>query len=566
MSIKSQAVTMSRQGFQSKTAPPIYKVKHNEFVDDVKSNRVENVVIYPSKSKVLYQTKQGETFESDVLLTSSVVDEIQRHDIDMIVDQSQDVDLVGVVLGLLFPGLLLFSILRGFVTQGRMRNMGEYEAKTIKDVSFKDVAGIDSIVAELNDIVLFLKEPSKFLQIGAQAPKGYLLCGPPGVGKTLVSKAIAAEANVPIFSCSGSDFVEMFVGLGASRVRDLFKKARNASPSIIYIDEIDAIGKKRSNSASFGNDEREQTLNQLLMEMDGFKKNDGVVVIASTNRKDILDPALIRPGRFDRSLYVTIPNSKERRSIVELYLGKVICDDDLIVDDIVDLSEGFSGADIKNLVNEAAILAVKRGSHVVASDDIIQAWENIVIGTKRGDMSESDRGIVAYHEAGHTLVGSFLAKDYDTFKVVSIVPRGEAGGVTIFTPTGQGELKTKTYFEGRVLTALGGRAAEEVIYGKDHVTTGASQDFKVATSIVYEMVTRFGFSDFMGVFSTADKEGAISEEYKAAVERYVAGYIDEAYEKCVEFLYSRKEDLEKVSEFLLENEVMDREQLMNLLE
>ena len=541
----------------------------SDFYRDMSRHNVNEALLLTGKGSVQYTTKDGRVHSSDVLVTSKLVEDMNAYDLRYAVDNHAETNLASTLLSLVLPAIVVFSIVQ--MALGTAKNPlqaagAPAPVDTAQGPGIADVAGLDTAIDELNDIVRFLEDPGRYAKMGAVPPKGYILCGPPGVGKTLVSRAIAKEASVPLFAVSGSEFVEMFVGLGARRVRELFRRARKNAPCIVFVDEIDAIGKARSSGPGFGNDERDQTLNQLLTEMDGFNETSGVVVVASTNRLDILDKALLRPGRFDRTIEIMPPNRRERAHIVERYVRDIKTCASLDVSQVVDLTDGFTGADIRNLMNEAAICATNAGDGVVNDGHVHAAWERIRIGLARAPMSNADREIIACHEAGHAVVGELLADEYDVVHRVSIAPRGGAGGVTLFKPrdANGSALKTKVYMEQAILVALGGRAAEEVVYGKDRVTTGAAHDFKVATGLAYDMVEQFGFSDGMGPMSVAPNR-QVSEAVQSMIDGHVRELVRGAYDRCVACLQENKGVLEAVASELVREEDMGRDRLAEIV-
>lgn len=448
---------------------------------------------------------------------------------------------------------------------------GKARAKLAQDdkrkVTFNDVAGADEEKAELQEIVEFLKNPQKFVQIGARIPKGVLLVGPPGTGKTLIARAVAGEAGVPFLSISGSDFVELYVGVGASRVRDLFEQAKKNSPAIVFIDEIDAVGRQRGAGLGGGHDEREQTLNQLLVEMDGFGANEGVIVIAATNRKDILDNALLRPGRFDRQVYVGAPDVKGREEILKVHARNKQFDPDVRFDSIAKGTVGMTGADLENLLNEAALLAARRNKKFITNDEIEEALLKVEMGPEKKSkvISEKKKRIVAYHEAGHAVARQALGT-LDPIHYITIIPRGGAGGFTMWRPEEEGGLESKTYFLDTLVGTLGGRVAEQIVF--DEITTGAAGDIQSATAMARAMVVNYGFSEKIGTVDYGDSGevfigrdfGAThhySDAKAAEIDEEVYRIITEAYDRCVKILTDNREKLNAVAEYLLRNETMD---------
>ncbi len=460
---------------------------------------------------------------------------------------------------------------------GGAMNFGKSRAKMAnpndqKKVTFRDVAGADEEKADLEEIVDFLKEPKKYMALGARIPKGVLLVGPPGTGKTLIAKAVAGEAGVPFFSISGSDFVELYVGVGASRVRDLFDQAKKHAPAIVFIDEIDAVGRQRGAGLGGGHDEREQTLNQLLVEMDGFGNNAGVIVMAATNRADILDPALLRPGRFDRQIYIGVPDIKGRVEILKVHARKKPFEDDVSFDAIARSTVGFTGADLENLLNEAALLAAREGKTKIGLKDIDNAFLKVIMGNEKKNrvITEHERKITAYHEAGHALTSRVLPTQ-DPVQQVSIVPRGRAGGFTLNMPKEDKYYNTKQQMEEELIVLLGGRVAEKLIM--DDISTGASNDIQRATDIARKMVTKYGMSERIGPidFSSTQSEvflgrdfantNQLSEQTASLIDSEVKDLIHKAYERCEQILRENMDILHRLAQFLLENETMDNAQL-----
>lgn len=447
------------------------------------------------------------------------------------------------------------------------------EKENKSTITFDDVAGLEEAKVEIKEIVDFLKDPSVYTQLGAKIPKGIIIVGPPGTGKTLLVKAVAGEAQVPFFSISGSEFVEMFVGVGASRVRDLFKKAKEKAPCIVFIDEIDAVGRSRSKNSLYtgANDERENTLNQLLTEMDGFGTNSGVIVLAATNRADMLDPALLRPGRFDRHIYLELPNFTERKAIFKVHLRPLVLDSSIEIDFLAAQTPGFSGADIANICNEAALIAARRKKHKVEKQDFLDATDRVVAGLERKSkiISPEEKKIIAYHEAGHAIV-SWLLKYVDTLAKVSIIPRGKSLGAAWYLPE-ERELRTATEFSQRLCAALGGRAAEEIIWGE--VSSGALDDLEKVTKDAYMMVAFYGFNKKIGNISFYDSTGLrdssiqkpYSEETGKLIDQEVRKLVEEAYKKTKEILLDHKEELTQVAELLLKKEVIFKEDIEQIL-
>ncbi|BAY73716.1 ATP-dependent metalloprotease FtsH [Nostoc linckia NIES-25] len=449
---------------------------------------------------------------------------------------------------------------------GKSRARFQMEAKT--GVKFEDVAGVEEAKEELQEVVTFLKQPERFTAVGARIPKGVLLIGPPGTGKTLLAKAIAGEAGVPFFSISGSEFVEMFVGVGASRVRDLFKKAKDNAPCLIFIDEIDAVGRQRGTGIGGGNDEREQTLNQLLTEMDGFEGNTGIIIIAATNRPDVLDAALLRPGRFDRQVMVDAPDLKGRLEILQVHARNKKIDPSVSLEAIARRTPGFTGADLANLLNEAAILTARRRKEAVTILEIDDAVDRVVAGMEGTALVDSkSKRLIAYHEVGHALVGTLL-KDHDPVQKVTLIPRGQALGLTWFTPNEEQGLISRSQLKARITATLGGRAAEEIVFGKPEVTTGAGDDLQKVTGMARQMVTRFGMSE-LGPLSLENQSGEVflgrdwmnksdySEEIAAKIDSQVREIVNNSYIKAKELLQENRVVLERLVDLLAEQETIE---------
>jgi len=489
-----------------------------------------------------------------------------------------------------FPMLLLIGVWIFFMRQmqggGGGKNpmsFGKSKAKLLSEdqvkVTFKDVAGVEEAKEEVSELVEFLREPAKFQKLGGKIPRGILMIGSPGTGKTLLAKAIAGEAKVPFFTISGSDFVEMFVGVGASRVRDMFEQAKKHAPCIIFIDEIDAVGRHRGAGVGGGNDEREQTLNQLLVEMDGFEGNEGVIVIAATNRPDVLDPALLRPGRFDRQVVVPLPDIRGREQILKVHLGKVPAAEDVKAALIARGTPGFSGADLANLVNEAALFAARTNKRLVEMEDMEKAKDKIMMGAERRSMvmNEKEKEMTAYHEAGHAIVGR-LVPDHDPVYKVSIIPRGRALGVTMFLPTEDKYSNSKQQLESQISTLYGGRIAEELIYGADSVTTGASNDIQRATKLAHDMVTKWGLSDNMGPMSYGEDEGevflgrsitqhkTVSDLTAKKIDEDIRTLINRNYQRAQKMLTDNLDKLHAMTALLVKYETIDSHQIDAIME
>lgn len=493
----------------------------------------------------------------------------------------------GFLGNLLFPFLLIAALFFLFrrsnnipggpgqaMSFGKSKARFQMEAKT--GITFDDVAGIDEAKEELQEVVTFLKQPEKFTAVGAKIPKGVLLVGPPGTGKTLLAKAIAGEAGVPFFSISGSEFVEMFVGVGASRVRDLFKKAKENAPCLIFIDEIDAVGRQRGAGIGGGNDEREQTLNQLLTEMDGFEGNTGIIIIAATNRPDVLDSALMRPGRFDRQVTVDAPDFKGRLEILDVHARNKKLANDVSIEAIARRTPGFSGADLANLLNEAAILTARRRKDAITLLEIDDAVDRVIAGMEGTPLVDSkSKRLIAYHEVGHAIVGTLL-KDHDPVQKVTLIPRGQAQGLTWFTPNEEQGLTTKAQLMARISGALGGRAAEEEIFGYDEVTTGAGGDLQQVSDMARQMVTRFGMSD-LGPLSLESQGGEVflggglmtrseySEKVATRIDDQVRSIVEHCHEISRQIVRDHREVIDRVVDLLIEKETIDGEEFRQIV-
>nr|CAM74768.1 ATP-dependent Zn proteases [Magnetospirillum gryphiswaldense MSR-1] len=482
-----------------------------------------------------------------------------------------------------FPMLLLIGVWVFFMRQmqsggGKAMGFGKSKARLLTEkqgrITFEDVAGIDEAKQELEEIVEFLKDPQKFQRLGGKIPKGCLLVGPPGTGKTLLARAIAGEANVPFFTISGSDFVEMFVGVGASRVRDMFEQGKKNAPCIIFIDEIDAVGRHRGAGLGGGNDEREQTLNQMLVEMDGFESNEGVILIAATNRPDVLDPALLRPGRFDRQIVVPNPDILGREKILKVHMRKVPLAPDVEPRIIARGTPGFSGADLANLVNEAALLAARAGKRVVTMMEFESAKDKVMMGAERRSMvmSEAEKEATAYHEAGHAVVNLHMPHS-DPLHKVTIIPRGRALGVTMSLPERDRLSYSKKFFEARIAVCFGGRVAEQLIYGEDHLNSGASNDIMQATGMARKMVTEFGFSDKLGplrynenqeeVFlgHSVTQHKSMSDNTAMLIDAEVRNFVEEGERKARQILTEHRDELEAITRGLLEYETLSKDEI-----
>ncbi|MFM7449198.1 MAG: ATP-dependent zinc metalloprotease FtsH3 [Leptolyngbyaceae cyanobacterium] len=564
--------------------------RYSQFIEEVQARKIEKVQI--SADRTVARFRSGNNYvlvnlpnDPDLvnILTTSGVD-------ISVLPQSDDGFWFKALSSLFFPILLLvglFFLLRRAQSGpgSQAMNFGKSKARVQMEpqtqVTFGDVAGIDQAKLELNEVVDFLKNADRFTAVGAKIPKGVLLVGPPGTGKTLLAKAVAGEAGVPFFSISGSEFVEMFVGVGASRVRDLFEQAKANAPCIVFIDEIDAVGRQRGAGLGGGNDEREQTLNQLLTEMDGFEGNTGIIIIAATNRPDVLDAALLRPGRFDRQVVVDRPDYGGRLEILRVHArGKTLAKD-VDLERIARRTPGFTGADLSNLLNEAAILAARRNLTEVSMDEVNDAIDRVLAGPEKKDrvMSEKRKQLVAYHEAGHALVGA-LMPDYDPVQKISIIPRGRAGGLTWFTPSEDrmdSGLYSRSYLQNQMAVALGGRLAEEIIFGEEEVTTGASNDLQQVARVARQMVTRFGMSDRLGPVALGRQQGNMflgrdiaserdfSEETAAAIDDEVRNLVDQAYRRAKAVLLNNRHVLDQLAQLLVDKETVDADELQELL-
>jgi cell division protease FtsH len=566
-------------------------LRYSDFVEAVQANEISRVLISPDRGTAQVVESSGQRAVVNLAPDKDLLKILTDHNVDIAVQPSREPAAWQQAVGsLFFPLLLLgglFFLLRRAqggggnpaMSFGKSKARVQMEPQT--QVTFGDVAGIEGAKLELTEVVDFLKNPDRFTAVGAKIPKGVLLVGPPGTGKTLLAKAVAGEAGVPFFSISGSEFVEMFVGVGASRVRDLFENAKKNAPCIVFIDEIDAVGRQRGAGLGGGNDEREQTLNQLLTEMDGFEGNTGIIIVAATNRPDVLDAALMRPGRFDRQVVVDRPDYNGRLQILEVHArGKTLAKD-VDLDKVARRTPGFTGADLSNLLNEAAILAARRQLTEIAMDEVNDAIERVMAGPEKKDrvMSEKRKRLVAYHEAGHALVGA-LMPDYDPVQKISIIPRGNAGGLTFFTPSEErmeSGLYSRAYLQNQMAVALGGRVAEEIVYGEDEVTTGASNDLQQVARVARQMVTRFGMSEKLGPVALGRSQGGMflgrdiaaerdfSEETAATIDEEVSQLVEEAYRRATAVLNDNRSVLDELAEMLVEKETVDAEELQELL-
>src|SRR5210317_825446 len=543
---------------------------YSQFIKGLQNKELPAVIVNPAKNVAQFQEENGDYGDVRIVQTEQLWQTLMESDAEVLVDASGPPMSLAEMGILAFMGIYLFSVFRAFFGSrgggGGMPNpfikSTEFTMEQEVTTRFADVEGIDNAKDELEEIVDFLKSPEKYFGSGARIPRGALLAGEPGTGKTLLARAIAGESSVPFIQCSAANFIEMFVGVGAKRVRELFEQARNNQPCIIFIDEIDAVGKKRGGGSTPGNDEREQTINQLLTEMDGFDNETGIVVIAATNRIDILDEALLRPGRFDRKIQVSLPSVKGRLKILGVHARDKKLASDVRLKDIAKQTTGFSGADLANLLNECAIRAVKDGDGTITKEIVENVYQRVVVGAK-GDtkFSPKKKELVAYHEAGHAIVG-VLVPDYDTVRKVSIIPRGGAGGVTFFQPSeenAESAMYTKQYLICQIIVALGGRAAEEVIYGKSLVTTGASGDYAQVYTIAREMLTTYGFSKYKFDYRN------MSSEASKLVDLEINSLVDNCYREAVSIIKENRDKLEELKIKLIEDEIVDGDWVYDLV-
>ncbi|TAN17165.1 MAG: ATP-dependent zinc metalloprotease FtsH [Rhodanobacter sp.] len=566
---------------------------YSSFVQSVDNGNVATATISADQPATISgKLKDGSPFRTVAPMlgfsTNAVVKQMQDKGVEVRQDPSEGFSLIGLLISWL-PVLLIVGVFiwfmrqmqsggggRGAMSFGRSRAklQGEDQIK----VNFSDVAGCDEAKEEVGELVEFLRDPGRFQKLGGKIPRGVLMVGPPGTGKTLLAKAIAGEAKVPFFSISGSDFVEMFVGVGASRVRDMFEQAKKHAPCIIFIDEIDAVGRHRGAGLGGGHDEREQTLNQLLVEMDGFEGTEGVIVIAATNRPDVLDPALLRPGRFDRQVVVGLPDVRGREQILKVHMRKVPIASDVDAMTIARGTPGFSGADLANLVNEAALFAARENAREVRMSHLDKARDKILMGTERRSMamSEDEKRLTAYHEAGHAIVGR-LVPEHDPVYKVTIIPRGRALGVTMYLPEGDKYSINRVAIQSQLCSLYGGRVAEELIFGNDKVTTGASNDIERATKMARNMATKWGLSDELGPITYGEDEDevflgrsvtqhkSISNETASKIDEVVRGILDRAYARSKELLTANLDKLHAMADALLQYETIDAHQIDDIM-
>ncbi|MGB0379912.1 MAG: ATP-dependent zinc metalloprotease FtsH [Luminiphilus sp.] len=567
------------------------QVGYSDFVEEVNDDRVRKVVV--DGLTITAERYDGSTFETirPMVEDPKLMDDLLSHKVEVEGRKPEQQSVWTQLLVASFPILIIIAVFMFFMRQmqggaggrGGPMSFGKSKAKLLGEdqitTTFADVAGVDEAKEDVQELVEFLRDPSRFQKLGGRIPRGVLMVGQPGTGKTLLAKAIAGEAKVPFFSISGSDFVEMFVGVGASRVRDMFEQAKKQSPCIIFIDEIDAVGRHRGAGLGGGHDEREQTLNQLLVEMDGFELNDGVIVIAATNRPDVLDPALLRPGRFDRQVVVGLPDIRGREQILKVHMRKVPLAEDVEPSKIARGTPGFSGADLANLVNEAALFAARAGVRMVGMQQFELAKDKIMMGAERRSMvmSEKEKLNTAYHEAGHAIVGR-LMPEHDPVYKVSIIPRGRALGVTMFLPEEDRYSHSRRHIVSQITSLFGGRVAEEMTLGADGITTGASNDIQRATEIARNMVTKWGLSEALGplmydeggeeVFlgrSAAQPSKAMSDETALAIDKEVRHIIDECYAKARQLLDDNRDKLDVMAEALMQYETIDSEQIDDIM-
>ena len=565
------------------------EVNYSTVLEDLRNNRVQSAVIRGDEILgVRKDTSKFRAFNPETDNTALITAMVKAN-VDFKGQRPKEPNFLMQLLLQLAPALLLILVFvymlrqmqgsaggRGAMSFGksRARLLGEDQV----NVTFADVAGVDEAKQEVGEIVDFLKDPSKFQKLGGKIPKGVLMVGSPGTGKTLLARAIAGEAKVPFFTISGSDFVEMFVGVGASRVRDMFEQAKKHAPCIIFIDEIDAVGRHRGAGLGGGHDEREQTLNQLLVEMDGFEGNEGIIVIAATNRPDVLDPALLRPGRFDRQVVVPLPDVRGREQILRVHMRKVPLSEDVKPAYIARGTPGFSGADLANLVNEAALFAARANKRIVSMDEFERAKDKIYMGAERRSMvmSDQEKKMTAYHEAGHAIVG-FLVPEHDPVYKVTIIPRGRALGLTWYLPEGDRYSTSKRRLESKISSAFGGRVAEELIFGADGITTGASSDIEHATDLARSMVTKWGLSERLGPLSYSEEDGEVflgrqvtqhkqvSDETAHVIDEEIRRVIDVNYKRAKEILETNLDKLHIMADALVKYETIDETQIKDIM-
>jgi len=575
------------QAFGPRTPGAAGPLAYDQFIQQVQADRIDKVRIDEDRTTITGKRKDGSEFTTFSPGDKDLVNDLMQHNVGIEQVPPGGPSFWSVLLNFL-PILLIIAFWlfvmkqmqqgggKGAMSFGKSRAklQGEDQIK----VTLADVAGCDEAKEEVGELVEFLRDPSRFQKLGGKIPRGVLMVGPPGTGKTLLARAIAGEAKVPFFAISGSDFVEMFVGVGASRVRDMFEQAKKSAPCIIFIDEIDAVGRHRGAGLGGGHDEREQTLNQLLVEMDGFEGGEGVIVIAATNRPDVLDPALLRPGRFDRQVVVGLPDVRGREEILRVHMRKVPLSDDVVPMTIARGTPGFSGADLANLVNEAALFAARENAKEVRMDHFDKARDKIMMGAERRSMAMSDdeKKLTAYHEAGHAIVGR-VVPEHDPVYKVTIIPRGRALGVTMYLPEGDKYSYNRTAIESQLASLYGGRVAEELIFGADKVTTGASNDIERATKMARNMVTKWGLSDEMGPISYGEEDDevflgrsvtqhkSVSDDTARKIDEVVRGILDKAYQRATEILTKHLSELHAMADALLEYETIDALQIDDIM-
>lgn len=571
--------------------PETEEIDYSAFLELVSLNQVRSIEV--DGLTIVGERYDGGKFETiqPQITDSALIGDLLDHNVDFKGNRPEQQSIWTQLLVASFPILVIIAVFMFFMRQmqggsggrggplsfgkSKAKLLGENEIKT----TFADVAGVDEAKADVQELVEFLQDPGRFQKLGGRIPRGILMVGQPGTGKTLLARAIAGEAKVPFFSISGSDFVEMFVGVGASRVRDMFEQAKKQTPCIIFIDEIDAVGRHRGAGLGGGHDEREQTLNQLLVEMDGFEGNEGIIIIASTNRPDVLDPALLRPGRFDRQVVVSLPDIRGREQILKVHMRKVPLATDVDASVIARGTPGFSGADLANLVNEAALFAARQDRRTVAMDQFEQAKDKIMMGTERKSMvmSDKEKSNTAYHEAGHCVV-AYLMPEHDPTYKVTIIPRGKALGVTMFLPEEDRYSLSKRAIKSQICSLFGGRIAEELTLGPDGITTGAANDIERATKMARAMVTKWGLSETLGPLMYAEEEGEVflgmsagsprvqvSDDTARKIDLEVRSIIDECYADAKQVLEENRDKLEAMAEALLEYETIDRRQIDDIM-
>ncbi|HWY25077.1 MAG TPA: ATP-dependent zinc metalloprotease FtsH [Nevskia sp.] len=582
------ALMVAFQSFSNRNGAQT-KLVYSDFLEQVKQDQVDKAKIEGQNIEVTLKNGSVLTTISPETDNRSMIGTLIDHHVKFDGEPPKEQNILITLLINAFPILLLIGVWIYFMRQmqggagGRgAMSFGKSRARMLSadqvKITFNDVAGVEEAKQEVSELVDFLKDPGKFQKLGGKIPRGVLMVGSPGTGKTLLAKAIAGEAGVPFFTISGSDFVEMFVGVGASRVRDMFEQAKKHAPCIIFIDEIDAVGRHRGAGLGGGHDEREQTLNQLLVEMDGFEGSEGVIVIAATNRPDVLDPALLRPGRFDRQVVVPLPDVRGREQILRVHMRAVPLADNVRPELLARATPGFSGADLANLVNEAALFAARFNKRLVDHDDFELARDKIYMGAERRSMvmTEEEKKMTAYHEAGHTIVG-FLTPGHDALHKVTIIPRGRALGLTWYLPDGERHSHSKEWYRGKISSAFGGRLAEEIIYGPEKVTDGATSDIQSATNMARMMVTRLGFSDRLGPLAYAEEEGEVflgksitqhknvSEDTARTIDEEIRQLIDACYAEARSKLLDNVDKLHAMAESLIKYETLDAEQIRRIM-